>query len=97
MRVQRNEWEIKPGRMPEARALLKEWAGLPKAPEFKRVYESAYMQFNVLAFEMEWESMAEEEKAWAAFFATPQFAALWKKWSELVVVGRQEIWSAVKM
>ena len=58
MQVQRLEFEVKRGRMAEAVTLLKQPNTLP----VKRIYMSRIGQRNVIAMELEWESLADYEK-----------------------------------
>ena len=95
MLVQRWEHKVKPGHVQEAVALTKEALALPNAPQYKRVYTSRIGESNRLAVEWEWESLADYEKAWPAFFATPGWAAFAKKWDAIRDESKEEFWTAV--
>ena len=49
---------------------------------------------NLLVVEETWESVEEHDKFWAEYRSTPEFAAFWEEWNELIErwVGT-EIWN----
>lgn len=97
MQVQRLEFEVKRGCMPEAVTLLKAMPKEGNVLPIKRVYTSRIGQQNVIAMELEWESLAEYEKGWAKWDARPQATAFLKSLNELLELSREEIWESVSM
>jgi len=94
MIVWRNEFSIKPGRGDEALALVKEWVG---SDHPVRIYEDLAGPTFTLAVEMEFESMAEQERFSTEWVATPEFAAFYEKWCELIRgPGCREFWVLVE-
>ena len=96
MIVHRMTLYIKPGRGNEASELaLREnkRRGWHRAVRF---YASKIGRFETLAMESEFESLAEYEQFWNAYWATPEAAAFAKKWHELEETGStDELWELV--
>ena len=97
MIVNRRTFTVKPGRMQEAvESVVKETAAEKERGGYSgtvRIYTSSIGQFDQLAVEWEYESLAEYEKAWAEWGARPTTAEFMEKWIELVKAGGiNEIW-----
>lgn len=93
MLAQRWEFTVTPGGAPAIVAHLKEGLGFPKAPQFKRIYTHPIGgKYHRVVVEFEWESLADCEKAWAAYGATPAAPARFKKLETLFIESAQEIW-----
>ena len=97
MIVNRQVYKIKPGCMDEAVAMLV--ALREQGPRTSCVYRSQFGPFATVVFEMEFENLAEYEKDWAEWFASPEGAALEEKWVPLMAEGgpgTNEIWTLVE-
>jgi hypothetical protein len=95
MIVARNEFAIKPGFTEQAMALLKEEAVRLDTPV--RIYVDLADPTFTVAVEMEFESMAEQERFSAEWVATPEFAAFFEKWCGFLRgPGCREFWELVK-
>ena len=94
MIVNRRTFSIKRPRMQETvdwlRARWKEF----NHPHAIRVYTPNIASFDILTFEIEFESLAGYEKFWADFSARPETAEFMSKWYELTEGGgTNEIWT----
>jgi hypothetical protein len=92
MIVRRSIHPLKPGKGQEAVDLIKET--LSSYPI--RIYTSQIgPTFGTLAIEMEFESLADLEKATAEFNASAEGAAFFEKWYEVTkrTTGHAEIWT----
>ena len=97
MLVERREHRMKPGTVEQALALVKETMSFPKCPQAKCVYRSRIGPGDTVTIEWEWESLAQYEKAWAEFSATPGWASFLKKWTPIAEELKTEIWTVVPM
>jgi len=62
-----------------------------------RLYTSDIGPFDVVAIEIEFESLEEYEKGWAEWRARPEVAAFMEKWYDLTESGgNNEIWTLVE-
>ena len=89
MIVSRLTLYVKPGRGNEASELAlmeNKRRGFPRAVRF---YASKFGRFETFAMESEFESLAEYEQFWNAYWATPEAAAFAKKWHEWQKLGVQ--------
>ena len=97
MIVMRVTMNIKPGRMEEAAALLKAEIDRSRPSSVHRVYVPNVAPFDVLAVEGEWESVAESEKWFAEYGASPGWADFQKQFVELRASGgTNEYWELVE-
>jgi hypothetical protein len=95
MIVARNEFAIKPGLTEQALALIKEQAAGFDRPV--RIYVDLAGPTFTVAWEMEFESMAEQERFSAEWQATPEFAAAFEKWCGFLRgSGSREFWLLVE-
>ena len=93
MIVRRSIHRLKHGKEKEAVALVQEALGAMTVTF--RVYTSRIgAPFGTLAVEMEFESMADLEKADAEFNASPEGTAFYEKWHQVTEpdTGHAEIW-----
>ena len=91
MIVNRREFNVEVGHVKDAIALIKAL----DYPKPIRIVTSMSGAFNVLAIEVEYESLAEYERIvpeWAARPDTPEFMA---KWHEITKSGVNEFWQVV--
>ena len=95
MYVMRVEWQVKPGRMQEAVAVLKRIKTTPRFP--RRIYSSNWGQFWKISWDFEVESMDEWQTINKEFAASPEGAEFWKTWNELVVAGSGQTWVPVDL
>ena len=98
MIVNRRTFNVKPGCGEKAVELLAaESAAEKRRSGFAgavRIYSSDIGQFNQVAFEVEFQNLAEYETFWAGRAARPTSAEWLKKWSELEQsAGTNEIWN----
>jgi hypothetical protein len=93
MLVHRTTFVVKVGKRDEAVEVLKSGADyLEKVPTF-RVYGSSIGPRDTLVLELEFENLAEYERFWDEWFATPESAAVMEKWVQLREPGgTSEIW-----
>jgi len=83
----RTTWMIKQGQMEAALELLNAESTQAKHLIPKNAVLRAYtpeLSPNVLVFEDAFDSVEDHERFWAAYNKTPQAAAFWPKWAELV-------------
>ena len=86
----RTTWIVKQGRMEEALELLRaesdwgfeQFASLPESTAV-RVY-TPDLSPNVLIYENAFDSVEDHDQFWAEYNGTPQAAAFWPKWAELM-------------
>ena len=96
MIVQRMTFHIKAGHTDEALALA-----LTEIKRYDwhrpvRFYVTKTGRFNTLASENEFESLAEYEQFWNAWFADPAARAFLEKWTQLEEPGgTRELWELV--
>ena len=94
MIVNRRTFSIKRPRMQETVDLLRAQRKESSHPHATRIYTSNIAPFDILAFEIEFESLAGYEKFWADFSARPETAEFMSKWYELTEGGgANEIWT----
>ena len=100
MIVDRRVFIAKKGRMEDAVAVAKKMGELftktfPDATY--RIYRPSVAAFDSLAWEGEWESLAQYEKGQREFFALPEVAVLLERWDEVSETsGTHEIWELVE-
>jgi len=95
MIVNRMTHVVKRGRMDEAVALIKELG--EKRGEQGRIFVCQYGATNRLAIELEAESLAELEKGWTEWLASPEAAPFYEKWYDLTETDvTNEIWRVVE-
>ena len=95
MIVNRRTFVAKRGRLEEAVALV--LAEMERTNTTPRVYVSETGLFETIAVEWELEGLAEYEKGWAEYFASPEAAPFLEKWAEITETGgTNEIWRLVK-
>jgi hypothetical protein len=97
MIVNRRTFVIKRGRMEDAKSLLKEtgqwW---PPGAGMVRFYVTNVGAWNQLAFEVEFQSLADYERIWAEAGATVP-AEWWHRWFEVLDAGGgNEIWTLLE-
>jgi hypothetical protein len=97
MIVNRRTFHVKPGCESQAVEWLSNEAKAEKARGgflgHVRIYVTSIGQFDQVAFEIEFESLAEYETFWATWGARPTTPALMEKWYELIVSGgTNEVW-----
>jgi hypothetical protein len=93
MIIERLEWEIKRGHVQDFLAVLKESEAAATAFRFRRIGTSKFGQQSVVVCDLEWESLDEREKVWAAWNLSPQAPAIYKKADELIVSGHVTVWN----
>jgi len=101
MIVQRSTWKVKRGSEQKMIDLLAPYLHDPQSA-LKRIYRPYFLgTFGVIVGEFEYQSLAELEEDWAAFFADPETVALAQKWSELVDSDNNddhsEVWRMVEI
>jgi hypothetical protein len=91
----RTTWLVKPNCMEKALELFKA-SQVELADHVVRIYTPRFSP-NLLVFEMTSESIQEHEQWWAEYSATPEAAAAFEKWYELVErqIG-QEAWDVTE-
>ena len=81
----------------EARAVIEEMFQIWEdnlGPITHRIYWPKVAPLDVVAFETEYESLAEYERLLAEFYALPELAPLWERWSKATRAGgTHEIWN----
>jgi hypothetical protein len=94
MIANRRTFIVKPGCWDEAVALAVAETKRVSFPHPERIYTSNIGLFDRLVYEAEFENLAEYEKYWAEWFATPEADAFLKKWNDLLEAGgTNEIWT----
>jgi hypothetical protein len=97
MIVNRQTMIVKPGCSDEAEALAVAETKRVSFPHARRLYSSNLSPFDRLVFEAEFENLAEHEKFWAEWRASPETAAFLKKFNDLLEAGgTNEIWTLVE-
>jgi hypothetical protein len=100
MIADRRVFIAKKGHIDEAVALLREMAELFSKTfpgTTYRIYASHIAPFDSVAFESEYESLADYEKGVTEFFALPEAIALLERWNEVTEAGgTHEIWSLIE-
>ncbi len=97
MLVNRRTFIAKRGRMEEVVALVKAEIERVSHPHARRLYIPSIGPLDVIAHEVEFESLEEYERFWAEWFASPEGAAFNEKWSDLTETGgTNEIWTLVE-
>ena len=95
MIVDRRTFVVKKGRMDEAVALAAEERS--RIDGTYRIYRPTIGPIDVVAFEFEGGSLADNERGWVEWSATPEAAEFIKKWNELTEPGGSiEIWTLVE-
>ena len=96
MIVNRQTMIVKPGRLDEAEALAVAETKRVSFPHSRRLYSSNISPYDRLVFEAEFENLAEYEKFWAEWRASPETAAFQEKFNDLLEAGgTNEIWTLV--
>jgi hypothetical protein len=95
MVVNRRTFNIKPGRMQDALALVRaEIDNRPMGFRAVRAYAPNIAPFDVLAFEFEWDSVAQAEQEWDKWNASDAAAEFLPKWADVVAGGgTNEFWN----
>ena len=103
MIVNRQVYKVKAGCMEEAVAMLvalREQGPREQGPRTSRIYMSKFGPFATVVLEIEHETLAEYEKMWAGWSASPEgLAAFKEKWDPLMAEGGpgvNEIWTLVE-
>jgi hypothetical protein len=97
MLVDRRTWVVKRGRMEEALELFKAEGKRIGSPPVWRLYAPNIGGFDLLALELEYESLEAYERSWAEYSASPEAAAFQEKLYELTEVGcANELWALVE-
>jgi hypothetical protein len=94
MVVNRRTFNIKPGGMEDALALVK--AENAEGGEFRavRVYTPNIAPFDVLAIEFEVESVAQADRMWDEWFTSDRAADFMPKWVDVTAGGgTNEYWN----
>jgi len=96
MIVVRNTFQVKFGRMKDAVALMKEsLARVESARGKHRLLTDLTGDFYTLVLELEYESMAEADRAAREEMNTPGWRETYQKFAAVVDSGRREIYSVV--
>jgi hypothetical protein len=96
MIVNRRTMIVKPGCWDEAVALVVAETKRVSFPHPRRILTENISPFDRLVFEAEFENLAEYEKFWAEYLASPEAASFQEGWDDLVEAGgANEIWSLV--
>ena len=92
MIVQRNFTRVKPGRVQEAIALLKDIAS--KHSLTLRVYQPQIgVEFRRICYEIEYEDLAALAKSSEEWAGTTERAEFMAKWADMIEgIGHSEIW-----
>ena len=97
MFIDRRVFPVKMGCMEEAVALVK--GAIEGNKSYKhgyRIYTPEIGPFDVLVVEWEYESLEEQQRVWAAWFARPDTPTFAEKWNKVVERGGgSEIWNLV--
>jgi hypothetical protein len=97
MIVNRRTFAMKRGCMEEVVALVKADWERNSWPHARRLYTPNIAPFGVMVVELEFENLAEYEKSWAEWFASPEGVAFMEKWVTLTrSSGTNEIWNLVE-
>jgi hypothetical protein len=91
MIVNRREFNIEVGHVEDAIA----WMKALQFPKPIRIVTSLSGPFNVLAIEIEFESLAESERLMAEWAGRSDSAQLLAKWHEINKSGVNEYWQVV--
>jgi hypothetical protein len=93
MLINRRTFSTRLGRWQDAVAVLKSGASHLDWVPPARVLTSHFGTFDRVELELEFESLAEYEKFWAAFDAAPETATVMAQWIETIEPGgTNEIW-----
>ena len=97
MIVNPRTFKMKPERYADAVALAKESAEAYPAPHDLRIYIPMVAPFHTMAFETEFDSLAQYERIEAEFWTTPKGAALLDQWRGCFTGGgTHEFWELVE-
>ena len=101
MIVNRRTFNVKSGHMQDAAQWIQSQIAAGQArggfPGQTRVYVSSIGRFGQVAFEAEFESLAEYEAFWATWRALPTTAEVMKEWRTLTKPdGTNEIWDLIE-
>ncbi len=89
--VNRRTSIAKSGYLNEAIALLK---SVSSNIYTQRIYRPRYAPFDTIAFEIEFASVAEMDRAWDEWAASPEAATFMSRWIEITEPGgTNEIWT----
>ncbi len=95
MLVNRRTFLVKPGCMEKLASLLIGERTSESPPS--RIYTPDIGPFDVLVFELEFESLGAYEKFWSDWAAKPETEAFMEKWYALIKPGgKNEIWTLVE-
>jgi len=95
MIVNRRTFVVKRGHMDDIVALIQ--VEIKRTNSVPRLYVAETGAFDTIAMEWELENMAEYEKQWAEYFASPDTNKFMEKWYEFTEIGgTNEIWNLVK-
>lgn len=96
MIVNRRTFRVKRGRAKEAARLLAREIAAEKGrgghSGATRICTSDIGQFDQVAFEWEYASLAEYETGWAEWATRPTTAAFLETWYDITLGGSSEIW-----
>ena len=89
---------VKQGCWDEAVALVVAETKRVSFPHPRRIFTANIGRYDRLVFEAEFENLAEYEKFWAEWRASPEGAAFLKEWNDLLEAGgTNEIWTLVEL
>jgi hypothetical protein len=92
----REVFQVKYGRMKEAKALMKEMVGMmPEGGSPTRLLTDLTGQYYTLVMENTHKDLAAFEAGMSAEMSTPAFGALYQKFIPLIDSGRREIFTIV--
>ena len=83
MIVQRITYTLKPGRMPQALAMVSAEIERVSPPHAVRVYSPGTGSWDEITLELEFESVAESDEFWEQYRANPGTSEYLAKFSEL--------------
>lgn len=89
--VNRRTFIAKQGCFNEAISLLKSFS---RADLTYRFYRPRYAPFSTIAFEVEFASVAEMDRVWDEWSASPEAATFMSRWVEITEPGgTNEVWT----
>ena len=97
MIVQRITFKVKPGSEDGVVEMLKAARAAGDNTERMRIYTPRVAPLNVVAFDFEFENLAELDEFWTEWSAAPETAAFLEKWNQLMAGGgSDEVWNLVE-
>jgi LPS sulfotransferase NodH len=94
MIVNRRTFIVKRGRLEEVVALIMAETKRVGQTPVVRLYLPEIAAFDQIAMEWEFENLAEYQRFWEEWFASPQGVAFLEKWNDLTETGgANEIWT----